>query len=149
MSSDNSFAIEVRNRLLTPTEAEVWISVRADGSTGDLSVRGRIMGPHCAYASTVEVAYPLRPLRGAPDTLGATARVLIPEPSFWDPESPFLYEDRCDLGGRASPSGGPSQPRSAALPPGPPGPALEWSAALAPWRLTAGAFGGSGTRPAP
>jgi hypothetical protein len=92
MSGTAAFAIEVRNRLLTPAEAEVWISVRAADAAGEFAVRGRLLGPRCAYASTVEVAYPLRPLSRAPDALGATARVLIPEPSFWDPESPFLYE---------------------------------------------------------
>src|SRR5262249_29995675 len=91
MYGDGTFAIEIRNRLLNPAEAEVWVSARVDGPTRDLTVRGRLLGPQCEYANTVEVAYPLRPLSGAPDTLGATARVLIPEPSFWDPESPFLY----------------------------------------------------------
>jgi hypothetical protein len=91
MSGDGAFTIEIRNRLLNPAEAEVWASARADGPTEGLSVRGRLLGPRCEYANTVEVAYPLRPLSGAPDALGATARVLIPEPSFWDPESPFLY----------------------------------------------------------
>jgi hypothetical protein len=91
MAGDPAFTIEIRNRLLNPAEAEVWVSARADGPPADLAVRGRLHGPHCGYANTVEVAYPLRPLAGAPDALGATARVLIPEPSFWDPESPFLY----------------------------------------------------------
>src|SRR5438105_1995799 len=92
MSDDGAFAIEVRNRLLNPAEAEVWISARAEGRVGEFAVRGRLLGPRCVYASTVEVAYPLRPLSREPDALGATARVLIPEPSFWDPESPFLYQ---------------------------------------------------------
>ena len=45
-------------------------------------------------ATTVEVAYPLRPLpraqEEAENTL--TRQVIIPEPSFWDTESPFFYE---------------------------------------------------------
>jgi beta-galactosidase len=43
-------------------------------------VRGRIMGPSCAYTTTIEVAYRVR-----------GNRVIIPEPAWWDPQSPFLY----------------------------------------------------------
>jgi hypothetical protein len=52
------------------------------------------MGPRCPYAATVEVAYPLRELEQNSGQGGATSillRTVIPEPSMWDPESPFLY----------------------------------------------------------
>jgi hypothetical protein len=40
----------------------------------------------------VEVAYPLRPSPRIPaDLSGIARRVVIPEASFWDPSSPFLY----------------------------------------------------------
>jgi hypothetical protein len=55
----------------------------------------------------VEVAYPLRPLpRPVEGPSGLTSRVVIPEPSWWDPVSPFLYDgfielwqdgERCDV----------------------------------------------------
>jgi hypothetical protein len=51
-------------------------------------VSARLLGPRCRFASTVEVAYWFRPAPGLPGTL----RAIVPEPSFWDPESPFLYE---------------------------------------------------------
>ena len=51
-------------------------------------VTARLLGPRCRFASTVEVAYWFRPAPGLPGTL----RAIVPEPSFWDPESPFLYE---------------------------------------------------------
>lgn len=63
---------------LDPAEAEIVF-------TGDPPPGGRVMGPRCAYASTVEVAYRLTPRPGG-------ARVVIPEPSFWDPQTPLLYE---------------------------------------------------------
>jgi len=44
----------------TPAEAEMWISVYPVSLTSTTQVRGRLMGPRCRYASTVEVAYPLR-----------------------------------------------------------------------------------------
>lgn len=49
-------------------------------------VSGRVMGPRCAYASTVEVAYYLKP------AAQGGMRALIPDPSYWDPQTPFLYE---------------------------------------------------------
>ncbi len=52
------------------------------------------MGPRCPYAATVEVAYPLRELEREKDKAGGSSillRTVIPEPSMWDPESPFLY----------------------------------------------------------
>jgi hypothetical protein len=51
-------------------------------------VTARLLGPRCRFASTVEVAYWFRPAPGLPGTL----RAIVPEPSFWDPESPFLYD---------------------------------------------------------
>ena len=71
--------------------------------------RGRLVGPRSVYARTLEVAYPLRALfpspptplprsggEGSPESLPA-CRVVIPEPTFWDPETPFLYEVRVEL----------------------------------------------------
>jgi hypothetical protein len=67
------------------------------------------MGPHCPYATTVEVAYPLREVSRVYDKFGMPLihlRAIIPEPNLWDPVSPFLYRvamelwqdgERCDL----------------------------------------------------
>jgi hypothetical protein len=85
--------IEIRNRTLTPAEAEVRVTVRAESVTPTTEVRGRLMGPSCPYSSTIEVAYPLRPLAQEP----LAARVVIPEPSLWEPESPFLYQGPVEL----------------------------------------------------
>jgi hypothetical protein len=52
----------------------------------DVEVGGRLMGPRCAGVSTIEVAYPLRRL--APGAY----QVLIPEPSFWTVDRPYVYE---------------------------------------------------------
>jgi len=58
-------------------------------------VRGRLMGPRCRFATTVEVAYPFRQME--PSVYAA----VIPEPSLWEPGCPFLYEGpiECSLGG--------------------------------------------------
>lgn len=90
--------LEVRDRLIDPNSPEVWISVIPERSTATTEVRGRLMGPRCLYSSTVEVAYPLRPFHGMPAGLeGLPRRVIIPEASFWDPVSPFLYQGPVEL----------------------------------------------------
>ena len=66
---------------LDPAETEIHL-------VASEPVTARLLGPRCRFASTVEVAYWFRPAPGLPGTL----RAIVPEPSFWDPESPFLYE---------------------------------------------------------
>jgi hypothetical protein len=92
--------IRVTNGLLSPTQAEMRISVVPEFHTPTTEVRGRLMGPRCPYASTIEVAYPLRAPPGdrrIVETPEIVLRVIIPEPSFWDTDSPFLYEGPVEL----------------------------------------------------
>src|SRR5262249_10296749 len=90
--------IIVHNHSLDPAEAEVRVTVVPEEADPRCEVRGRLMGPRCAYASTVEVAYPLRPLaRGAAETSGLTMRAVIPEASLWEPACPFLYQGPVEL----------------------------------------------------
>ena len=82
------------NHRLDPTETVLHITVEVEGLTPTTEVRGRLMGPRCAYSSTVEIAYAYREIeRGDHVTLA----VVIPEPSWWDPETPFLYEGPLEL----------------------------------------------------
>jgi hypothetical protein len=97
--SNGIVRIDFVDRSLAPAQAEVWVRVvprRLDAGT---EVRGRLLGPRCVYASTVEVAYPLRPLPPGVQAQGGglTTRAVIPEASLWDPESPFLYEGPIEL----------------------------------------------------
>jgi hypothetical protein len=71
--------------------ADVRVEIVPERPGPDVEVRGRLMGPRCPFAGTVEVAYPLRPL--GPQS----ARAIIPEASLWDPESPFLYHGPIEL----------------------------------------------------
>jgi hypothetical protein len=92
--------IIVRDPSLVPAQAEVWITVVPEQHTSTTEVRGRLMGPRCPYSSTVEVAYPLRPLppsQKATEPFGLTARVIIPEASLWEPQCPFLYQGPIEL----------------------------------------------------
>lgn len=90
--------IEISSRLEDPAEPEVWLRVQPEHRTPVTDLQGRLVGPRCLYATTVEVAYPLRPfLRAIPGWEGLTGRVVIPEASFWDLESPFLYQGPLEL----------------------------------------------------
>jgi hypothetical protein len=95
--------IEIHDRSLDPVSAEVWITVWPEHHTATTEVRGRLMGPRCLYSSTVEVAYPLRPLppslgeQTRPHAPGLTVRVVIPEASLWEPQCPFLYQGPVEL----------------------------------------------------
>ncbi|HZU34684.1 MAG TPA: hypothetical protein VFA18_02175 [Gemmataceae bacterium] len=99
--SNRILKITVHNHSVAPAAAEVWITVTPEFRTPTTEVRGRLMGPRCPYASTVEVAYPLRPLPPSYTeplaSPGLTRRVVIPEASLWEPESPFLYEGPVEL----------------------------------------------------
>jgi len=77
---------------LTPTEAELAVEVAFSPAGETCELHGRLMGPTCAYSTTVEVAYPIRKTHvSEDDPRKLIGRVIIPEPSWWDPESPFLY----------------------------------------------------------
>jgi hypothetical protein len=85
---------------LDPVEAQVGISVYPERLISRTEVRGRLLGPRCPYATTVEVAYPWREAAREYETEGTphiSLRVIIPEPSLWEPESPFLYQGPVEL----------------------------------------------------
>src|SRR5436309_5037500 len=81
-----------------PNDAELRVSVTPGWLTPGTELRGRLTGPRCRYAATVEVAHPLRPLPGpqAPDG-PLVRRFIVPEASPWEPESPFLYDGVVEL----------------------------------------------------
>lgn len=93
-----SVNIQVDDISLAPAQAELRITVTLDRDWGDAEVRGRLMGPRCVFSRTVEIAYPLRPVPGsAPDPRSRSYRVIIPEASLWDLQSPFLYAGPVEL----------------------------------------------------
>jgi hypothetical protein len=91
--------IDIRDRLTDPRQPEIWVRVVPEHRNASTEIRGRLMGPRCRYASTVEVAYPLRPFpRPIDDTPPELSRrAVIPEASLWEPTSPFLYEGPLEL----------------------------------------------------
>ena len=73
----------VRLRLLRLTPVEAVIECVAPPGA---EIRGRLAGPTCPYSTTIEVAYHVR-----------ANRIVIPEPAWWDPQSPFLYRGRFEV----------------------------------------------------
>jgi beta-galactosidase/beta-glucuronidase len=87
-------AVRIVNHRLDPHETELRIHVELAEVTPKTQIKGRLMGPRNVYASTVEVAYPMREVeRGTKIVM----RVVIPEPSWWEPKTPFLYEGPLEL----------------------------------------------------
>lgn len=84
----------VVNHRLDPVETELRVHVKVENLTPTTEIRGRLSGPRCPYASTIEIAYPFREVERSEHI---ELRVVIPEPSWWDPESPFLYEGAIEL----------------------------------------------------
>jgi len=81
---------------LSAAEAEIHIKIYVESVAATTHARGKLVGPRCAYAATVEIAHPLREISRACDPAEAahiTLRAIIPEPCLWDRESPFVY--RC------------------------------------------------------
>jgi glycosyl hydrolase family 2 len=77
-----------------PAGAELRVVVRPEQITLTTEIKGRLMGPRSAYAQTVEIAYPFREVARTDHVL---LRVLIPEPNFWQPKTPLLYEGPLEL----------------------------------------------------
>jgi len=83
---------------LSAVEAELWILIDADGISVSTEVRGRFVGPRCPGISTIEVAYPLRPIPHPPQNISQLSRrVNIPDPSLWEPDRPFVYHAVIEL----------------------------------------------------
>jgi hypothetical protein len=89
--------LDVQDTSLIPAEAEVRVTVVPEYQDAGTEVRGRLIGPRCRFASTVEVAYHLRRLPMKSDSTSLTYRVVIPEANLWEPVSPHLYSGPIEL----------------------------------------------------
>ena len=88
MTSDLS-QLDVFYGDLTVTRAHVYARLprRSDGDAGSIS--GEIRGPICLTAETLPVSTPLVDLGPGPTML---AQALVPDPCFWSPDLPAIYE---------------------------------------------------------
>ncbi len=88
--SNRILNVDLGVRRLNPVEAELLATVRCEHVTAGTQVKGHLIGPRCPYAATVEIAYSWREVARTLDEI--QMRTLIPEPSPWDVQGPFLYE---------------------------------------------------------
>jgi hypothetical protein len=95
--SNRILSVELRDRSVVPAEAEVLVTVVPEVLDSGTGARGRLMGPRCHFASTVEVAYHLRPLLVPTGRPALTLRAIIPEASLWEPETPHIYAGPVEL----------------------------------------------------
>ncbi len=89
-------SLDIHAHLASPAEADIRVLVTPARIGPQTEVRGRVVGPRCPGRSTIEVAYPLRPLPSQRQDAVA-ARVVIPDPSLFRPDSPFQYEGQIEL----------------------------------------------------
>ncbi len=95
--SNRILSVTLRDRSVVPAEAEVLVTVEPLFFDGGTEARGRLMGPRCQFATTVEVAYHLRPILVPTGRPALTLRAIIPEASLWEPETPHLYTGPVEL----------------------------------------------------
>lgn len=86
---------EIHETRLDPLSTELEVTVQVNEYSESLVLKGRLMGPRCRYAETVEIAYPLKNITASDHCF--RGRVIIPEPSFWEPKSPFFYVGPIEL----------------------------------------------------
>lgn len=75
---------------LDPMRAEVWIDVAVWPLLPGDEIQGKLVGPQCRYASTIEIGYPVR------SRPGGGWHIIIPEPSLWTPDTPFVYRGQIE-----------------------------------------------------
>jgi hypothetical protein len=68
--------------------AHVYVRLSVAGAT-NLRLRGHVRGPRSALTRTLPASIPLSDLGPGPTAL---ARALVPDPCFWEPGQPFLYD---------------------------------------------------------
>jgi hypothetical protein len=74
--------------------AHVYARLAEVGGAGELKLSGHLRGPSCLYADTLPARFPLVD-RGPGKSLLAEA--IVPEPCFWTPEMPHLYQAEVEL----------------------------------------------------
>lgn len=88
------FAIELFHGQLSPHLAQVYARVPQLPGGGRWTLSGKIRGPICRFAKTLTT---MRPFADLGDGQTLLARAAIPDPTFWSPDVPALYEVKLEL----------------------------------------------------
>src|SRR4051812_6948047 len=79
---------------LTPARATVYARLEGLGSTAGLSLTGYVRGPRCFYSKTLPATFRLQDAGPGPSLL---AKSLVPDPCYWSPETPHIYDVTVEL----------------------------------------------------
>jgi len=74
---------------LTTARALIYARLPRPADDIGLSLSGQVRGPRCLHAQTLPQTAPLTDMGPGPTLL---ARAVIPEPSFWSPDVPSIYD---------------------------------------------------------
>jgi hypothetical protein len=79
---------------LTPARATVYARLEGLENTEGLLLTGSVRGPRCFYSKTLPATFRLQDAGPGPSLL---AKSLVPDPSYWSPETPHLYDVTVEL----------------------------------------------------
>ncbi len=79
---------------VTPNRAMVYARLRDFPAAQGMTLSGLIRGPHCLYSTTLPATIRLGDA-GPGETL--LAKAMVPDPCYWSPELPFLYDVHIEL----------------------------------------------------
>jgi hypothetical protein len=79
---------------LTAARAYVYARLPRPADDAGLTLAGQVCGPRCKLAQTLPVTSPLVDLGPGPTLL---ARALVPDPVFWSPDLPAIYDVTVNL----------------------------------------------------
>ncbi len=86
--------LEVFYGQATPGECRLYVRLAGLDASDGWRLTGRVRGPECRYAQTLPADYPLRSHEPGSALL---AEAFIPDPCFWSPALPQLYEATIEL----------------------------------------------------
>ncbi len=79
---------------LTPARATVYARLEGLENTDGLSLSGIVCGPRCFYSKTLPATFRLQDAGPCPSLL---AKALVPDPCYWSPETPNIYDVTVEL----------------------------------------------------
>src|SRR5262245_45045402 len=94
MTNDLPADLDVFYGDLTVSRAYVYARLPRPADDSGLSLVGQVRGPRCRLAETLPVTSPLVDLGPGPTLL---ARALVPDPVFWSPDLPAIYDVTVNL----------------------------------------------------
>lgn len=94
MSGNHLDHLDVFYGELTPARATVYARLEGLENTAKLTLGGFVRGPRCIYSKTLPATFRLQDAGPGPSLL---AKSLIPDPSYWSPDTPHIYDVSVEL----------------------------------------------------